>query len=150
MFILRFVSLWLSYPQHSLWRKDRYLYNYRIWFPLFQCFIIPRDRLNTKISSYRYRDSHYKDKTVWLPSHLYNAKPHTWKGRLYVRRGPGSFDTMWLMKNIICPIDRLISQISVYTCFIAHNAPFRTEICIFLFWMGHFGIWNRCSLGYMS
>ena len=30
-----------------------------------------------------------------------------------------------------------------------HNAPFRTEMCTFLFWMEHYGIWNRCILGYV-
>ena len=36
------------------------------------------------------------------------------------------------------------SQIPQCTCFIFHNASFRTEICIFLFWMVHCGI---CELG---
>ena len=27
---------------------------------------------------------------------------------------------------------------------ISHNAPFRTEMCTFLFWMVLCGIWNRC------
>ena len=30
------------------------------------------------------------------------------------------------------------------------NALFRTEMCTFLFWMEHFGIWNRCILGFMT
>ena len=32
----------------------------------------------------------------------------------------------------------------------SHNAPFRTEICICLFWMEHCGIWNRCILGFVN
>ena len=33
------------------------------------------------------------------------------------------------------------------TCPISHNAPFRTEMCTFLFWMVHCGIWDRCIVG---
>ena len=43
-----------------------------------------RGSLNMKMSSYQYRDYHYKDKTVWRPSYLYNANPHTWKDRLNI------------------------------------------------------------------
>ena len=43
-----------------------------------------------------------------------------------------------------------ISQIPECTCSISHNAPFRTEMCTFLFWMEHYGIWNRCILGFLN
>ena len=33
---------------------------------------------------------------------------------------------------------------------ITHNAPFRTEMCTFLFWMVHYGIWNRCVVGVVN
>ena len=39
------------------------------------------------------------------------------------------------------------SEIPECTCSISQNAPFRTEMCTFLFWMEHSGIWNRCILG---
>ena len=42
------------------------------------------------------------------------------------------------------------SQIPEYTCSIPQNAPFRTEMRTFLFWMEHSGIWNRCILGFMK
>ena len=42
------------------------------------------------------------------------------------------------------------SQISECTCSISHNAPFRTEMCTFLLWMKHCGIWNRCILGFLK
>ena len=42
------------------------------------------------------------------------------------------------------PSDRPISQIPQCTCSLSHNAPLRTEMCTFLFWMVHCGIWNRC------
>ena len=34
-------------------------------------------------------------------------------------------------------------QISLCTCPISHNAPSRTEMCIFLLWVEHCGIWDR-------
>ena len=45
------------------------------------------ERLNTMMSSYQYRDSHYKDKTVSWTSFLYNANLYTWKDCLYVETG---------------------------------------------------------------
>ena len=41
------------------------------------------------------------------------------------------------------------SQIPQCTCPISHNAPFRTEMYTFLFWMVHCGISNRCTVGFM-
>ena len=35
------------------------------------------------------------------------------------------------------------SQISECTCTISHDAPFRTELCTFLFWVEHCRIWTR-------
>ena len=49
-----------------------------------------------------------------------------------------------------CPIIRPISQIPQCTCSISHNAPFRTEMCTFLFWMVHCGIWDRCIVGFVN
>ena len=46
--------------------------------------------------------------------------------------------------------DRAISQIPEYTCSISHKTPFRTEMCTFLFWNLHCGIWMRCILGYVK
>ena len=46
--------------------------------------------------------------------------------------------------------NRPISQIPKCTCSISHNAPFRTEICTFLFRIEHCGIWNRCILGFVN
>ena len=41
-------------------------------------------------------------------------------------------------------------QISKWTCSIPHNVPFRTEMCIFLFWIEPFGICKRCILGFVK
>ena len=50
---------------------------------------VPGAHLSMKASSYKYRNSHYKDKTVSRPSYLYNGKnPHTCKDRLYIEMGP--------------------------------------------------------------
>ena len=47
------------------------------------------------------------------------------------------------------------SQILQCTSSISHNAPFRTEMCTFLFWMVHCGIWENvhcgiCEIGLLS
>ena len=42
------------------------------------------------------------------------------------------------------------SQISECTCSISHNAPFRTEMCTYLFWMEYCGIWYTCILGFVK
>ena len=42
------------------------------------------------------------------------------------------------------------SQISECTCSISYNAPFKTEMCAFLFWIDHCWIWNRCILGFVK
>ena len=49
-----------------------------------------------------------------------------------------SQEAMWYWPN---------SQIPQCTCSISHNATFRTEMCTFLFWMMHWGIWNNCIVG---
>ena len=57
----------------------------------------------------------------------------------------------WCHPNDIWKVhNRPISQIQQCTNSISHNAPFRTEMCTFLFWMVHCGIWNRCILGYVK
>ena len=48
-------------------------------------------RLNIEMTSYQYRDSHYKDKTVSRQSYLHNGNSHTWKDRLYIETGPRAF-----------------------------------------------------------
>ena len=37
--------------------------------------------------SYQYRNSHYKDKTVYQPPYLYDWNPNTWKDTLYIQTG---------------------------------------------------------------
>ena len=68
-----------------------------IHYPIQDCFIVPGEGcLNIKISSYQYRDSHYKDKTFSWPSYLYNGNLHIWKKHLYIETGPSK-----IPKNII-------------------------------------------------
>ena len=43
-----------------------------------------------------------------------------------------------------------ISQIPQRTCPISHNAPLRTEMCTFLFWMVHCGIYDRCIVRFAN
>ena len=42
------------------------------------------------------------------------------------------------------------SRIQKCTCSMPHIAPFKTEMCIFLFWMRHCGMWNGCILGFVK
>ena len=49
-----------------------------------------------------------------------------------------------------CWYNRLASQFPHCAYSISHNAPFRTEICTFLFWMVHCRIWNRCIVGFVN
>ena len=42
------------------------------------------------------------------------------------------------------------SQIPQCTCHIFHNAPFKTKMCTFLFWIMHCGIWSRCIMGFVK
>ena len=44
---------------------------------------------------------------------------------------------------------RPYSQIPPCTYPISHNAPFRTEMCTFLFWMVYCEIWDRCIVGFV-
>ena len=37
-----------------------------------------------------------------------------------------------------------------FTCPISRNTPFRTEMCTFLFWMAHCGIWDGCIVGFVN
>ena len=48
--------------------------------------------------------------------------------------------------NIIC----LISLIPQCTCSISLNTPIKTEMCIFLFCVMHFGIWDRHIMGFVN
>ena len=61
--------------------------------------------------------------------------------------------TTWVLDvflSFVC--NRPISQIPRYTCPISHDAPFRTEMCTFMFWMVHSRIWAGvlCGLWMLS
>ena len=45
---------------------------------------------------------------------------------------------------------KTISLIRRCTCPISHNAPFRPEMCIFMFWMMNCGIWDRCIMAFVN
>ena len=47
----------------------------------------PWGRLNIRMSSYQYRDSHYKDKTVSRPSYLYNGNTISGKTTSFYWKG---------------------------------------------------------------
>ena len=52
--------------------------------------------------------------------------------------------------DLVLPEYAPLSQIPQRTSPISHNAPFRTEMCTFLFWMVHCGIWERCIVGFVQ
>ena len=56
---------------------------------------MPGGRLNIKMSSYQYRDSHYKDETVSRLSHLYDGNLYTKKDVLYIETGPWKLLPLW-------------------------------------------------------
>ena len=58
-----------------------------VWSWKGRLYTAPGVRLNINMSSYRYRDSHYKDKTVLRSSYLYNGNPHTCKKISLFRAG---------------------------------------------------------------
>ena len=45
--------------------------------------------------------------------------------------------SIWWRHDIVC-------QLAAIALTISQNVPFRTEMCTFLFWMMHCGIWNMC------
>ena len=49
-----------------------------------------------------------------------------------------------LQPNELTDANKPIPQIPQCICSVFHNAPFRTEMCTFLFWMVHWGICNKC------
>ena len=59
-------------------------------------------RLNIKISSYKYKNSHNKDKTVSRPSYIYNGNHHTWKDCLCIETGPWSSRYLSILKLQRC------------------------------------------------
>ena len=46
--------------------------------------------------------------------------------------------------------NRMNWQIPQCTCHLSHNAPPRTEMCTFLFWMVHYEIRKRCFWGFVN
>ena len=57
--------------------------------------ILVGSRRDIKISFYQYRNFHYKDKTVWRPSYLYNGYPILGKTVFILRQGPGCSCYLW-------------------------------------------------------
>ena len=69
-----------------------------LWYQLGEILRLQRDPwlFTKKTPCYGYRDPHYKPKTVWRPSQVYNGNPYTDKtsGVFLVNRGPGD-TTPW-------------------------------------------------------
>ena len=72
-----------------------------------------------------------------------------WRSNIHFdSKGPCDTKTNVLFRcEFIC--DKPISQSPQCTRPISHNAPSRTEMCTFLFWMVHCGIWDERIVGFM-
>ena len=75
-----------------------------------------------------------------------NQHIETWTSM--AARSRRCIQTHFLRKNVLLFVSD--SQIKESICSISHNVPFRTDMCTFLFWMGHCGIWNKCILGFVN
>ena len=58
----------------------------------------------------------------------------------YFIRGKSSAE-----RRLFCP-----GSNPTHTCFISHDALFRTEMCTFLFWTMHRGMWGMCIVGFVN
>ena len=56
---------------------------------------------------------------------------------------------LWVHRLIYIRLLTLF-KIPEWSCSTSHNAPLRPEMCTFLFWMEHCGIWNRCILWFVK
>ena len=65
---------------------------------------LPGGGLNIKMSSYQYRDSHVKDKTVSRPSYLLHGNPHTLERRSLYWDGAQDFQELLTIKHEHFPI----------------------------------------------
>ena len=93
-----------------------------------------------------------KHRVKWFKNHFFETNNRNF-GRLFIKR----FRKKWYLRSDIELNFKQLStrnwpnsQIPECTCSISHNATSRTEMCTFLFWMLHCGIWNRCILGFVK
>ena len=74
-----------------------------------------RGHLNIKMLSYQFRYSHYFDKMISQPYHLYNGNTHTWKDCLYIKMAP-CISTLWVNYGIffVCVRRNIIKRYHKY------------------------------------
>ena len=85
-----------------------------------------RGPFNIKMSSYQYRDSLVKDKTVSRPSYLYHGNPITGKDGLYIETGP-RIVALSLVTKWRAPLQyRVINNLNTLVC------------CIFVLWWSYY------------
>ena len=73
-----------------------------------------------------------------------------WRHHRYVQLKCGSWGRIKKSNRHGEPPNWLNSHIPECSCSICHNAPFKTEMCTFLFWMEHCWIWNGSILGFVK
>ena len=96
-----------------------------------------------------------KKKTIKL-SVIWNAVALMWRlcymvrwaiDKLLNKISLETLSMLLLYRTFTAWIIRVNLQVSQCNCPISHNAPFRTEMYTFLFWMVHRGIWDRYIVG---
>ena len=98
-------------------------------------------RPNIKMSSYQYKNSHAKDKTVSRPSYLKHGNPHTRERRsLYWDRVQAIFSPQFNPVNIImdlCPILQMCSKHLYWAPLSWHKMNLMTfRFCVTAFYFG--------------
>ena len=71
--------------------------------------ILPRPQCVKKTPSYVYRNPHYKPKTAWRPSHVYNGNHYTNKQRVLMHGHQG-----WNVRHGLCHIYMRFVYIYIY------------------------------------
>ena len=92
------------------------------WFPVLGC-------LNIKMSSYRHRDSHHKDRIVSSPFYPYNGNPYTCKNGLCTETGLRFFQMLQQVLMVHCEICYSTANVS----FMEYYYLMYAETSIFLY-----------------
>ena len=71
-------------------------------------------------------------------------------GTFYIEWSSDRLGNCSLLRSCIRLRNRLLGQISQCSSHISHNAPFRTEMCKFLFRMVHCGTWDMGIVGFVN
>ena len=68
--------------------KFPFLAHYCFWYAEIVFQMRPESHFSIIMSSYQFRNSHYKHKIVFWPSYLFYGNPFSWKGVFFIEMGP--------------------------------------------------------------